>query len=314
MIRLHLDSFLRNGTVVATVAAAVLATSIAAATPAVAQPHVQAGFSDVSPGSHKPAIDALNELGVFEGTLCGENRFCPEDPIPRSIMAVWLIRVLENEDPADLDASRFTDVDSDESWAPYVERLAELEITVGCKKTPLQYCPDRYVSRAHMATFLVRAFDIEPADPAGFGDIAGSTHEASINALAASNITLGCTKNPLSFCPKPDRLIDPRWPPSFTAPSTSSPTAPSPPARAMRAGSGPMTPSDAGGATKRGSWTRRRAPTSPSPPAVCTLAGSSPATPSNAGETTTSVRPMPLEGQVQRHRGGRGALVRDPNP
>ena len=201
MIRLHTHRFLRNGTVVAAVAVAVLAASIVSVTPAVAQPHVQAGFSDVSPGSHKPAIDALNELGVFEGTLCGEDRFCPADPIDRSIMAVWLIRALENEDPADLDASRFTDVDSDEWWAPYVERLAELEITVGCKTQPLQYCPDQAVSRARMATFLVRAVDIESAAPVGFGDIAGSTHEANINALAASNLTVGCVKNPLSFCP-----------------------------------------------------------------------------------------------------------------
>ena len=206
MIRLHTHRFLRRylpkGAVAATVAAAVLAASLAAASPAGAQPHVQAGFSDVSPGSHKPAIDALNEMGVFEGTLCGEIRFCPGDPIDRSTVAVWLIRALENKDPADLDASRFTDVDSDEWWAPHVERLAELEITVGCKTTPLQYCPDQYVSRARMATFLVRAFDLEPADPAGFVDIAGSTHEAKINALAASNITIGCVKDPLSFCPE----------------------------------------------------------------------------------------------------------------
>ena len=208
MIRLHTDRFLRrlwrNGAVVAAVAAAVLAASLAAATPAVAQPHVQAGFSDVPPGSHKshkPAIDALNELGVFEGTLCGENRFCPSRPIDRSTMAVWLIRVLENEEPADLDASRFADVGSDEWWAPYVERLAELEITVGCKKGPLRYCPDEFVNRARMATFLVRAFDVEPAGPAGFVDIAGSTHEVNINALAASNLTVGCNRDQLSFCP-----------------------------------------------------------------------------------------------------------------
>ena len=68
---------------------------------------------------------------MFEGTLCGENRFCPGEPIDRSTVAVWLVRALEDRDPADLDASRFTDVDSGEWWAPHVERLAELEITVG---------------------------------------------------------------------------------------------------------------------------------------------------------------------------------------
>ena len=55
------------------------------------------GFSDVSEGVHTPAIDALAEKGVFEGTLCGEDMFCPTEPIKRSEMAVWLIRALEDD-------------------------------------------------------------------------------------------------------------------------------------------------------------------------------------------------------------------------
>ena len=187
--------------VVAAVTAAALLAALVGAAPAAAQPPAPAGFSDVSPGSHKPAIDALDQMGVFEGTLCGENRFCPSSHIDRSTMAVWLIRVLESGDPPDTDASGFVDVDSDQWWAPFVERIADLEITEGCKREPLRYCPDELVTRARMATFLVRAFDLDPADPAGFVDIAGSTHEANINALAAAKLTVGCKKDPLSFCP-----------------------------------------------------------------------------------------------------------------
>ena len=47
----------------------------------------------------------------------------------------------------------------------------------------------------------MRAFDLESADAAGFVDIAGSSHEANINALAAANITVGCSQDPLSYCP-----------------------------------------------------------------------------------------------------------------
>ena len=85
-------------------------------------------------------------------------------------------------------------------WAPYVERIAELGITVGCKREPLRYCPDISVSRGQMATFLTRALDPEAAGPAGFVDIAGSTHEANINALAAARITVGCRQDPLRYC------------------------------------------------------------------------------------------------------------------
>ena len=188
--------------VVAAVTAAALLAALVGAAPAAAQPPAPAGFSDVSPGSHKPAIDALDQMGVFEGTLCGENRFCPSSHIDRSTVAVWLIRVLESGDPPDTDASGFADVDSDQWWAPFVERIADLEITEGCKREPLRYCPDELVTRARMATFLVRAFDLDPADPAGFVDIAGSTHEANINALAAAKLTVGCEKDPAQLLPQ----------------------------------------------------------------------------------------------------------------
>ena len=170
---------------------------VAGAATAVAQGE---GFSDVTEGVHKPAIDALAETGIFEGTLCGEDMFCPGEAIKRSDMAVWLIRALEDEELPAAGTTRFSDVDADQSWAPYVERLAELEITVGCGREPLSYCPDTSVSRGQTATLLVRAFDLEAAGPAGFVDTEGSSHEANIDALAAAGITVGCTKDPLQFC------------------------------------------------------------------------------------------------------------------
>ena len=160
----------------------------------------EADFGDVEAGSHKPAIDALNGVGLFEGTSCGEGMFCPGEPIERSVMAVWLIRALG--DAAAVGSSRFADVDAAEWWAPFVERLAQLEITVGCRQEPLRYCPHRVASRAQVASFLVRAFDLgEAPSLAGFVDTAGSTHESNIDALAASGITVGCSQEPLRYCP-----------------------------------------------------------------------------------------------------------------
>ena len=151
-------------------------------------------------GVHKPAIDALAEWSLFDGALCGDGLFCPDEPIKRSTVAVWLIRALQSGPPAVSD-SRFADVDADRWWAPYVERLAELEVTVGCATEPLHYCPDSFVTRAQMASFLVRAFDLEPGSPAGFSDIEGNSHASDINALASARITAGCNRIPLSYCP-----------------------------------------------------------------------------------------------------------------
>ena len=116
-------------------------------------------------------------------------------------MAIWLVRVLEDDEPPPVEASRFDDVDGAVWEARYIERLAELGVTAGCKVDPLRYCPGQPVSRGQMASFLVRAFDLQPAGGAGFADTAGSTHESAIDALAATGITAGCDTAPLRYCP-----------------------------------------------------------------------------------------------------------------
>ena len=138
---------------------------------------------------------------MFEGTGCGEGLFCPGEPILRWVMAVWLVRVL-GEAPAEEGGSRFADVDAGEWWAPYVEGLADLGVTMGCATDPLRFCPEESVKRAQMASFLVRAFGLEAAGSAGFVDTAGNTHEANIDALAAGGVTAGCATDPLRFCPE----------------------------------------------------------------------------------------------------------------
>jgi len=30
--------------------------------------------------------------GVFEGTECAEDLFCPQEPVPRWVMAVWMVK------------------------------------------------------------------------------------------------------------------------------------------------------------------------------------------------------------------------------
>ena len=84
---------------------------------------------------------------------------------------------------------------------PYPGRLYSEGISSGCLSDPLRYCPDSFVSRAQMALFLVRAFDLEEAPAAGFSDIEGNFAAGAIDALAASGITAGCSADPLLFCP-----------------------------------------------------------------------------------------------------------------
>ncbi len=159
-------------------------------------------FEDVS-GTHRASVEVLAEKGIFDGTECATGRFCPNLPIQRWVMAVWLVRALDGADPAPADPARFADVDERAWWAVHVERLAELGITQGCATEPARFCPESPVPRAQMATFLTRAFRLPSGPAAGFADVAdGSTHQPGIAAVAAAGITTGCKVEPARYCPQ----------------------------------------------------------------------------------------------------------------
>ena len=162
------------------------------------------GFDDVADGSHRQDIDALRNKGILDGTECGPDLFCPRQPIKRWMMAVWLVRALDGADPDPVTESRFVYAGADRWWTPYVERLAELEVTRGCSTAPDRFCPYDLVTRGQMASFLTRAFDLGTGRPSGFTDTAGSTHAAAIDAVAAADITRGCMIFPPRYCPGAD--------------------------------------------------------------------------------------------------------------
>ena len=185
------------------VLAAVAVVSFAvAAVPAAAQ-EGSPSYPDVaSDAYYAPAVGALRGGGIFEGTDCEEG-FCPGQPLLRWQMAVWMMRALEAGNPPSGDVSRFDDVENDDWWGPHVERMADLEITVGCSSSPLRFCPYKPVTRSQMASFLSRAFDLPAAEAAGFEDVDHETnvHAINIDRLAASKITVGCKQVPFNYCP-----------------------------------------------------------------------------------------------------------------
>ena len=178
---------------------AVVVATIAAATLGVASAQTASDG-----GVHDPAIRALDDLGVFAGIECNpaEGGDCLGEPMMRWTVAVWLVRVLDGEEPPVPESIRFADVAADEWWAPHVERLAELGVTKGCRPEPSHFCPHSPVTRAQVASFLARAFELAPSGPFGFTDTGGNVHKAAINSLAAARITHGCDAWPLRFCPR----------------------------------------------------------------------------------------------------------------
>ena len=193
---------------VAVLAALAVAASILAYAPAAAAQTEPA--QNQHAGVHQPSIDALAKIGVetgvdvFAGTGCVDSdELCPQEPLLRWEMAVWLVRVLHRADPPAISSSRFADVDASAWWAPHAERLAELGVVIGCETEPLQFCPDDPVDRGQMAAILVLAFNLPPAERAWFVDVNGEHPFAeAIDRLAGWGVTAGCGVDPARYCPQ----------------------------------------------------------------------------------------------------------------
>ncbi len=83
--------------------------------------------------------------------------FCPDEPITRGQMAVFIEAALGNA-PNPCKESRFTDVTNGSvgsAFCAFIERLAEDGITGGCKADT--FCPNDPVTRGQMAVFLIAA-------------------------------------------------------------------------------------------------------------------------------------------------------------
>ena len=119
----------------------------------------QSSFGDVSDTFWaKDWIEALYNDGVTTG--CGSGNYCPNDNVTRAQMAVFLLRAEHGADyqPPHVATSSFADVD-DNYWAKdWIEKLADEGITSGCGGG--NYCPDKAVTRAQMAVFLIRIFNL----------------------------------------------------------------------------------------------------------------------------------------------------------
>ena len=179
-----------------------VAVALAPATPA-AGVGAPGGFEDVPEDAYYAVpVRTLDDDGVFAGTLCEEG-FCPSVPIDRKTMAVWTVRVLDGGDPPAVSETRFDDVDAGGFHARFIERMAELGVTKGCGDRS-GFCPDRNVTRAQMAVFLSRAYDLPDGPDPGFADVPGDAwYAAEVAKLAASGITVGCRDRTV-FCPGRD--------------------------------------------------------------------------------------------------------------
>lgn len=158
-----------------------------------------AGFRDVDP-AHERAVDCMVHWKVARGYEAGV--FRGSDAVNRSQMAVFLHRLVYAAGRT-LPAQGVTYPDIvGHPQEPAIRQLAAAGIVTG--KADGSYGPGDPVSRAQMATFIVRTAEYvgdalpRPADY--FDDDETSPHQDNINAAAAAGLAAGIAE-PGRFAP-----------------------------------------------------------------------------------------------------------------
>ena len=135
---------------------------------------------------------------------CGGGNYCPDLPVTRGEMAVFVLRGEHGAGyhPPAATGTVFADVPADAPYAAWIERFAAEGITSGCGAG--RFCPEDSVTRDQMAVFLLRGRNgggfAPPAAEGLFSDVGtGAPFAKWIEELAREGITLGCS--PGVFCP-----------------------------------------------------------------------------------------------------------------
>ena len=147
-------------------------------------------------------VRTLLANGVTAG--CGGGNYCPNSPVLRKQMAVFVLKARYGSTylppPA---VGIFTDVPATDSFAPWIEALYHLGVVAGCGAGPA-YCPNDAVLRQQMPVFLLKTLlgsgYAPPACTGLFGDVACPSLFADwIEDLANRGISAGCGGG--NFCP-----------------------------------------------------------------------------------------------------------------
>jgi ELWxxDGT repeat protein len=116
-------------------------------------------FADVPASFWASAwIEQLAREGITAG--CDAGNYCPGSAVTRAQLAPLLLRAEHDAGylPPAASGEVFADVPADGWASSWIEQLAREGITAGCSAR--DYCPESPVTRAQLAVFLSRAFDL----------------------------------------------------------------------------------------------------------------------------------------------------------
>jgi SpoIID/LytB domain protein len=133
-------------------------------------------------------VNLFLRLGVKDGVLS------PSHPLSRLLPSQQLTRV--GLGPFRDDDGRSLEYD--------IARISKARIIGHCNKGTDRFCPDRLVTRAQLAAYLVRAFvELRPRSGVGYADVKrGQPHWRKIESIRRARVAVGCNKKNTRYCPK----------------------------------------------------------------------------------------------------------------
>jgi hypothetical protein len=151
-------------------------------------------------------INVLKLWGVTKG-YGSATVYSPSTQMTRETLATFVIRSIYGDTFTYSTTPYFTDVPTSDPNFPYVQKMREQGITLGCSATT--YCPNDIVTRETAAVFIVRGkmkalfgdtftypttqifADVPPSDP----------NFNFVQKFSELGLTSGCSANPVLFCP-----------------------------------------------------------------------------------------------------------------
>jgi len=144
-------------------------------------------------------VEALVAAGLTGGCNITPALFCPDDPVTRAQVAVFIVRGVHGAGFVPPPATGIFDDVPPGPLAPFIEQLFNDDISNGCG--PSVFCPEASVTRGEIAVLLLRALGVDPPAASGTFDDVPTGHPFArwIEELVRRGISKGC--GPTTFCP-----------------------------------------------------------------------------------------------------------------
>ena len=166
-------------------------------TPVTTLPPLEDHFVDDNDLPMQDKINQIATAGITVGCDAQPPSFCPDQPVTRGQLAMFLTRAFRLIPPDDYTA--FKDAAPDDASSAAVVFVSALE---ACDEQQHLFCPSLAVTRGQAAVALARVLKLAaPEGEPAFSDTPDPVTRDAATTLATVGVALGCDASGSKFCP-----------------------------------------------------------------------------------------------------------------